>query len=60
MKTLFGSRYGIEDGIKKKDSPEILFLQTLACSDTETAAALFDENKQFGGLSAVDCPHGRY
>lgn len=60
MKTLFGSRYGIEDGIKKKDSPEILFLQTLACSDTETAAALFDENKQFGGLSAIDCPHGRY
>ena len=60
MKTLFGSRYGLENGIKEKDSPEILFLQALASQNAEAATDLFDDNKQFGGRSAIDCPHGRY
>ena len=60
MKTLFGNRYGLADGIKNADSPEIRFLRALASGNAEEATALFDENKQFGGLSAVDSPHGRY
>lgn len=60
MKTLFGNRYGLADGIKKADSPEIRFLCALASGNAEEALALFEENKQFGGLSAVDSPHGRY
>ena len=60
MKTKFGRMYRSENGVKVWDAPEIAFLQALAQRQNDTLISLFDEQKQFGGLSAVDCPHGRY
>ncbi len=56
----FGKVFGGPGKIQDPASPEILFLYALAAGDEERVLALFDEEKQFGGKSAVDCPHGRF
>ena len=56
----FQKYIGGEGRIKKPGSPEIVFLKALIAGDTAGVLACFAEEKQFGGLSAVDCPHGRY
>ena len=42
------------------DSPELLFMQHLCAGDADAAAALFGDEKQFGGASVADVPFGRY
>jgi len=52
---------GGEGRISVPDSPEIRFINALAAGDEEAALSVFGgEEKQFGGKSAVDTPHGRY
>ena len=42
------------------DAPEIRAVQAMAAKDEEALLTLFSEEKQFGGLSAIDTAHGRY
>ena len=56
----FSEVFGGEGKVSIPDAPEILFLKALAKGDTDEVLALFDDEKQFGGKSAVDTPHGRY
>ncbi len=60
MKSKFGQQYGGEGRVADYNSPEVKFLQALAGGDEEGVLALFEEEKQFGGISAVDTAHGRY
>ncbi|MBQ1377583.1 MAG: hypothetical protein IIY77_06405 [Lachnospiraceae bacterium] len=59
-KSRFAEVFGGEGRVALSDAPEIRFIKALAAGDEEAAAALFDNEKQFGGTSAVDTPHGRY
>ena len=56
----FAKLFGGEGRISVPDSPEIRFIKALAAGDADGVLALFGEEKQFGGQSAVDTPHGRY
>ena len=42
------------------DSPEIRLMRFVCAGQDEEACALFGEEKQFGGLPAVDTPYGRF
>jgi len=42
------------------DSPEVVLMRALCDGRTADALALFEEQKQFGGPSAVDAPYGRF
>ena len=44
----------------QEDSPEIRLMAALCAGKTEDACRLFGKQKQFGGLSAVDAPYGRF
>lgn len=44
----------------RMDSPEVLLMQYLCAGQADRAKALFGEEKQFGGLPAVDAPYGRF
>ncbi len=59
-KSRFAEVFGGEGRVRIPDAPEIRFLKALACQDIESLLSLFEEEKQFGGKSAVDSPHGRY
>ncbi len=56
----FAEVYGGEGRIKIPDSPELQVLEALAAGDEERVLSFFREEKQFGGVSAIDCAHGRY
>lgn len=56
----FIAAFGGPGKVKDLSSPEVRFMFALAAGDREAATALFENEKQFTGLSAVDCPHGRY
>ena len=44
----------------QKDSPEILLMKAVCAGEADSACRLFGEQKQFGGLPAVDAPYGRF
>jgi len=48
------------DSPLREDSPEILLIRFLCEGRLQEACSLFGETKQFGGLSAVDAPYGRF
>lgn len=41
-------------------SPEIRFMEAVCSGRADDAVALMRDSKQFGGLSAVDAPYGRF
>lgn len=44
----------------REDSPEIRLMHYICAGKTEDACKLLGEEKQFGGLSAIDAPYGRF
>ena len=59
-KTRFEVLYGGNHRHIDPASPEVLFLQALSSGNVENALALFEEQTQFGGVSVLDAPQGRY
>ena len=56
----FAEVYGGAGRVSVPDSPEIQVLEALADGEAEKVLSFFEEEKQFGGRSAVDTAHGRY
>ena len=50
----FIAAFGGPGKVKDLSSPEVRFMFALAAGDREAATALFENEKQFTGLSAVD------
>lgn len=44
----------------QEDSPEIQLMKAVCAGEAEGACRLFGEQRQFGGLPAVDAPYGRF